>query len=116
MDRLAPGAQLAQTSPSVTSAVTLYAPPIGTEVTRIQCVNYSGSPVDVEVYHDDDGTTFDNTTIIEKFSAPANQTTELLYRNAGQGVSVMKGGAIGVKAGTADSVNFTAYGVPQVAR
>ena len=116
MDRLAPGAQLAQTSPAGTTAVTLYTATIGTEVTRIQLVNYTGSPVDVEIYHDDDGTTFNNTTIIDKVSAPANQTTELLYRNGGQGISVLIGGSIGAKTATGSAVNITVYGVTQVAR
>lgn len=116
MDNLAPGSQLAQTSPSATTATTAFTATLNTEITRIHAVNYTGSAVDCEVYHDDDGTTYNNTTIVEKFSAPANSTTEKDYRSGGNGLSVRPNGTIGIKAGTANAVNFTLYGTVQRGR
>ena len=57
--------QLAQTREAGTSAVSIYSPSSGEEVQIfLKICNNSGSNCEVCVYHDDDGTTYDESTAI----------------------------------------------------
>ena len=108
--------QLAQLRPSGTSAVSLFSPSghYPYNVDLIVATNNSGASVDVTIYHDVDGTTYDDTTCVLATTSLANGGT--LYYSPGNGKvtglsDYRAAGNIAVKTSTADSVNFTAYGV-----
>lgn len=109
---LAQGSQLAQLRPGDTANATAYTAVIDTEVTKIVICNTTGSPVAARVFHDDDGTTFDQTTALyyDK-SVPANDTIVLEAATLGAGVQVQIGGSIGVRSATGSALTFTIYGV-----
>jgi len=103
--------QLAQLKPSGTSAEALFNP---TEnkvylIDLILCTNSSGASVDVTIYHDADGSTYDSTTEIFATSTLDSGTTlEFAPTN---GIShYLAAGNVAVKTSTGGSVNFTAYG------
>lgn len=103
--------QLAQLRPSGTSAESLFSPSghYPYKVDLIVATNNSGASVDITIYHDVDGTTYDDTTCIMSTSSLASgQTLEFAPEN---GIGDYRAaGNIAVKTSTADSVNFTAYG------
>ena len=113
----AQGELLAQLRPAGTSAVTLFqAANLRVEVTLIitAVTAGSGNNIAVEVYHDDDGTTYDNDTLIGNVTkAEAADDTTFQAQHPGSGVTVKPGGSIGVKTSTGGAVNFSLYGVPE---
>lgn len=108
----ASGAQLAQTRPSVTTAVNAFTAAMPTEITRIVICNTTGTAAAMSLYHDDDGSTFTaDTALYEAKSVPANDSIEIKAESIGGGLMVTKNGQIGVKTGTANALNFTLYGI-----
>ena len=108
--------QLAQLRPSGTSAVSLFSPDnqYFYTVDLILATNNSGSSVDVTIYHDSDGTTYDDTTcILATTTLSAGDTLDFSPGDGDyKGISdYQSAGSIGVKTSAANSVNFTAYGV-----
>jgi len=68
------GNLLTQATPGVLTAIQVYSPPAGVE-TRVETVmitNDSDFSITVQIFHDDDGTTFDVTTQVFKGAIPAN--------------------------------------------
>lgn len=111
---LAIASQLAQILPTDTVVNTAYTAVIKTDVTLIIVCNVSTNARKFSIYHDDDGTTFDDTTALYKDEPIAASTTrriEIQYE--GGGISVEEGGAIGVKTDVASELNFTLYGMTQ---
>jgi len=100
---------LAQSRPANTSAASLFAPNYddSVEIGTLHICNVTGSSVDVSVFHDQDGTTFDQSTaLIYQYPLAANGWIDIdslvgEWSNAGN---------IGIQVGTADAVNFTLYG------
>lgn len=108
------GELLAQLRPSGTTAVTAYTAILRTEITLITIVITGGGNVALELYLDDDGTTYDNTTIISNVTkASAGDDIIFQARFAGGGIFVKPGGSIGVKTDTATDPNFSIWGVTQ---
>lgn len=111
----APGSQLAQSRPSGTSAVTLFsAGSTRVEVTRVVVANVTASAATYSLYHDDDGTTYDQgTALAYEVSLPANSWLVLDFEGMGSGITIQAGGAMGIKSGTASAITYTVYGVTQ---
>ena len=117
MNNLAPGSQLAQVRPSGTTAETaLTTANLRQEVTRVMIANSTGSPVIGKIYHDDDGGTFDASTLIYSKSIPANDTKEVEAQVQGGGITKGEAGTLGVESATGDALTFTFYGVSQRGR
>jgi len=101
--------QLAQSRPSGTSAVSLftqnYDDPV--EIGTLHICNVTGSSVNVSVFHDIDGSTFDQTTaLIYQYPLAANGWLDIddlvgEWDNSGN---------IGIQVSIADAANFTLYG------
>ena len=113
----AQGQLLAQLVPSVTTAVMLYtAENLRTEITLLVAVIHSGTAgqIEIETYHDDDGTTYDNTTLISSIQR-ADNSVGLVFQaqHPGSGILIARGGSIGVKISTASVVTFSAYGITE---
>lgn len=85
-----------------------------TEVTRIIVCNTTGSAASYSIYHDDDGSTFDQTTaLFYAVSLAANSTDVIDFGGAGGGVMVSKTGQIAVQTGTGSALTFSLYGITE---
>lgn len=117
MLNLAYGVQLAQSRPGDTNASTLYTALRNTEVTKIFVCNTTGTAATFRLFHDNDGTTYDQTTALYyDYSVAANTTLIISAEVLGGGVSVFKGGAIGFRTGTLNALTITLYGVMEQSR
>ena len=101
--------QLAQSRPANTSAATLfsqnYDDPV--EIETLHICNVTASAVDVSVFHDKDGTTFDQTTaIVYQYNLAANDWMSI-DDIIGEWSYL---GSIGIQVGTANAATFTLYG------
>jgi len=111
------GLLLSQVQPSVTTAVLLYtAAQLRTEITLLIAVIHSGTAgnIEIEVYHDDDGTTFDNSTLIASIQK-ADNAEGLVFQaqHPGSGIMLARGGSLGIKISTASVVTFSVYGITE---
>ena len=105
------GTLLAQTRPANTTAATAYTASIQTEITRILVANTTVLAATFRLFHDDDGTTYDQTTALYYDESIAANTTKVINMEAqGCGLFVAKSGTIGVRTGTADALTFSLYG------
>ena len=108
----AQGALLAQVRPSVTSAVLGFAAQLRTEITLIVISNTTASAVNFSLYHDDNGTTYDQTTALYYAVQVAANSTELIQiASPNAGILLSSGGNLGVQSSTANALNFSIYGV-----
>jgi len=101
--------QLAQTRPAGTVAVSALSPGAGEEilVKTIIISNNSGASSDYSIYHDDNGTTYDDTTRLFGPVTVADKESEVVE------VNIMANDATGniaVQNSVAASLNFTLYG------
>lgn len=113
----AQGQLLAQVRPSGTSAVQLFvAGGLRVEITLLVAVIVSGTAgqTEIEVYHDDDGTTYDNDTLIASIQK-ADNADGLVFQaqHPGSGILISRSGSIGVKVSQANAVNFSIYGITE---
>ncbi len=109
---LAQANQLAQLRPTPTTPVLAYTASVDTEITLVVICNTTAADANFSVYHDDDGTIFDDDTALYKLQlVPARDTIEIELSHAGAGISVASGGSIAVASDTADAINFTLYGI-----
>lgn len=118
----AEGSQLAQVQPSGTAAVLGYSNPavasggrgLNAEVTLIVVCNTTASPVNFSIFHDKDGTTYDQSTALYYAKAlAANDTLLIPFHAPNAGLAVRSGGNIGVQSSVANALTFTLYGVTQ---
>lgn len=115
--RLAAGSQLAQNRPSGTTAVSAFTASLRTEVTAIWIANTSAAAAEYSLYHDDDGSTFDQTTALAySVVIPANSTVLITADQLGGGIAVSKDGQIGIQTDTSNALTFTLYGVVEQVR
>lgn len=111
---LASGSQLAQSRPSGTTAVKAFEADLTTEITLIAICNTTSSTATFSLYHDDDGSTFDQSTALHySQNIPANTTLYISADAMGGGITVNKDGQIGVQTGTSSALTFTIYGTVQ---
>lgn len=107
--------QLAQVRPGVTSAIEL----LGTrdmrvEITLITAANVGSGTVIAHVYHDDDGATYDATTMIIHKQIGAHDS-EILFQaqHPGSGIPIRKDGTLGIELDGANDCTITVYGVTE---
>ena len=113
MIAVARAAQLAQLRPAGTTAVTAYAAPVvqNVEITRLVICNTTGTAANASVYHDDNGSTYDESTALRfGLNIPANDAVELAAEALGVGYVISGGGSFGVQSDTTDALTFTLYG------
>lgn len=101
--------QLGQARPSDTNAASIYSPPARTFgiVRNVVICNNTGSAATYRIFHDADGTTYDQSTALAyDVSLSANTTTILeVYWPASQSA-----GNFAVRSGTGNALSFTFYG------
>lgn len=113
----AQGELLAQGRPNSTSPVTIFqAGELRVEITLvIAAIREGGSSTEIFVYHDDDGTTYNDDTIIAS-DAKIEDDTDVIFQaqHPGSGIMIKPGGSLGVKVSAAGEVNFSVYGITEV--
>ena len=112
---------LAQSRPSGTTAAALLtvasAAKNGIEITRLVIANTTASSAKFSVYHDDDGTTYDQTTALYySVAISANTTTVIEAQSENSGITISPGGALAVQTDTGSALTFTLYGVVGIGR
>lgn len=109
---------LAQVRPANTTAATAYTAGANTrvEVKKIVIANTTSGAVTYRLFHDDDGTTYDQTTALAyDVSLPAN-SSHVWSAQEDDGIGLRAGGSVGVLTGTNNALTFSIYGVIQLAR
>lgn len=109
------GKQLAQSHPLVTTATQVYSVPSDvseTEVETIFIANTQPNELFVSVFHDNDGTTFDDTTALI-FNVRLPKETSLILTGGGRPLLRMSAdtsGNLAVQTDKADEATFSVYG------
>lgn len=102
--------QLAQARPANTTAVSALAMPDGNSYVEIDTIivcNTTSSDATFRLFHDDDGTTYDQSTAFAyDANCPANQSVHLEFLNP----LIMRGGNLAVRTSTGNALTFTVYG------
>lgn len=113
----AQGGLLAELRPSDTAANNLFTASMRTEITLITAVLTPGgtTPSQVKVYHDVNGSAFDNSNLrIHSTRIALTQDSVLFQANhPGSGITLHEGDSLGVEASVADNVTFAIYGVTE---
>lgn len=101
--------QLGQLRPANTTAASLYSPAASTEtiIKSIVIANTTAGAALYRVFHDDDGTTYDETTALFWDVSLAADTSIVLEFNLMMDDST---GNLAVRTDTNDALTFTAYG------
>ena len=117
MTSYAAGFLAGQFRPSNTTAATLYTATLKSEVTRILIANTTGSAATFRLFHDDDGTTMDETTaLVWDNSIAAGAYVDLQAYLDGAGITIAAGGSLGCRSGTGNALTFSVYAVVLDAR
>ena len=101
--------QLGQLRPANTTAASIYSPGAGVTaiIRNITVCNLTAVAVNFSIFHDDDGTTYDETTaLFFVVRVEKNQTLQLTAYAAMNNPA----GNLAVKTETSSSLNFTVYG------
>jgi len=101
--------QLGQLRPANTTAASIYSPGAGVTaiIRNITVCNLTGLATEFSIFHDDNGTTYDETTaLFYTVRIEKNQTIQLTAYAAMSDAS----GNLAVKTETASAINFTVYG------
>lgn len=107
--------QLGQARPVNTTAVSIYSPASSIEATinGIVICNTTASPVQYSIFHDEDGTTYNETTaLVYQLTIDANSINTIPL---GQSRIYMRNssGNLAIKTETASALTFTVYGVEE---
>lgn len=100
--------QLGQLRPADANAASLYTPDVSGTVRELIVCNTSGADAKARIFHDEDGSTYDEDTalywdVTVYADRPPLHLTGLEW-------GVQHGGNVAVRSDTADALNFTAYG------
>jgi hypothetical protein len=103
--------QLAQTQLTTTAATSIFQVTAGQEavIKAVRVCNTSAGNVTIVLYHDNDGTTYDNTTtVLPQTTVAANK----IVTDGGEMTYMMNNtaGNFAAKAGTANALTITLYG------
>jgi hypothetical protein len=101
--------QLGQARPANTTAVSIYSPASGINAVlkTIVIANTTGSSASYRIFHDDDGTTYDQSTaLFYDVTIPAN-TSDVIELSGGMNDS---DGNFAVRTDTNNALTFTLYG------
>lgn len=113
----AQGELLGQLRPANTTAATIFtADELRVEITLILACPRSGTTgaTDIDIYHDDDGSTYDDDSIIFAGQVSDNGNSLVFQaQHPGSGIMVKPGGTLGVKTSVASEINFLVYGITE---
>jgi hypothetical protein len=117
MENYAFASQLAQSRPAGTTIAAVYTAARPTEITQIVVCNTTASPATFQLCHDDNGTTYDETTALYwNVSVPAASTTTITANTLGEGISIDGGGSVAFRTSVVSALTISIYGVLQQGR
>lgn len=101
--------QLGQARPSDTNPLSIYSPANNVTgiVKMIRIVNTTGAAATYRMFHDKNGTTYDESTALEWDKSIAANSSEQIDCF----VPVKSTGNLAIRSGTASALTFTVYGV-----
>jgi len=101
--------QLGQLRPANTTATSIYSPASGvnTDVKTLVVCNQTAASADYRVFHDDNGTTYDETTALFYDVTLSANATDILPLHIGMDDD---SGNIAVRTDTNNALTFTLYG------
>lgn len=104
------GFQVAQARPAG-SILPVFTASVASEITKIVICNTTGTAANASLYHDDNGSTFDQTTaLLYAKPIPANDFLIIDAQAGNGGISIQKAGQLAVQTGTSNALTFTFYG------
>ena len=104
--------QLAQSRPSGTSAASIYNPARNAMMETVAVANTTGSAAALSIYHDVDGTTYDQTTaLFYSVSLAANSTYLIQFEHP---IPIPADSNIAVQTDTGNALTFTIYGEERI--
>ena len=106
--------QLGQSRPTNTTAVSIYSPSPGerAEILQIVVCNSTATAATFRIFHDDDGTTYDETTALYwNRNVNANDTLRIWPQWRPGFAMRNPDGNLAVRSGTASALTFTVYGI-----
>lgn len=114
-------AQLAPPNGTTNVLFSIAADGLRTEITLITCAIDPGGTlftpgqIDIDIFHDDDGTTYDQTTRIISETRLVRLQDSIIFQaqHPGSGIHVRPGGSIGLMVSDADDVNVSLYGITE---
>ena len=113
----AAGQLLAQSRPTVNTATTLFRATLRTEVTRINVCNVDSAVRTFRIFHDDTNTSGPSyaapTAIYWDMTVPVGGVVAITADGQNTGITIKKGGNLGIRTDTASGLTFSAYGVVQ---
>jgi len=108
------GSQLAQVRLASATASTVFTAVLRTELTRVQIVNVTAANETFRLYHDDDGTTYDESTALYWDEAiSGNRALQVDIAIEDGGILIDRGGSIGFRPNTNNALTVTIYGVTE---
>lgn len=111
------GGKLGAACPATTAAQTIFTALATTEITRIQVCNVTANNAGYSIFHDDTGSSYGTDTALVFNKTVAGKTYEAIEAaSQGSGITVKKGGTIGIRTDAASHFNFTVYGIVQMVR
>jgi len=104
--------QLGQLRPANTTAASIYSPGarIRAIVTSIVIANTTGSTAAFRLFHDDDGTTYDETTALAWDIDIATKKDDISFTSDIRILMNNSSGNLAVRTGTNNALTFTVYG------
>lgn len=106
------GSQVGQARPANTTAAAAFTATLPTEVTCIVVCNTSGADATCRLFHDDDGSTYDESTaLFWDVAVAAGETLVISAQSPSSTIQVGIGGTVGVRSSVASALTFTLYGV-----
>tara|TARA_Y100001938_G_scaffold56419_1_gene78620 strand:- start:211 stop:567 length:357 start_codon:yes stop_codon:yes gene_type:complete len=118
MNNYAPSSLLGQARPSDTNNATLYTASLKTEIGRIIIANTSGSAATFRLFHDQGGSTYDesNALAFDVSIATGAINDALQSFQMGNGITLAPTDTLGIRSSVANALTFTIYGVVSDAR
>lgn len=107
------GRQLGQLRPANTTAASLFSPVANQRVhiTDLIVCNTTGGAVTYRIFHDEDGTTYDETTALYFNNTLGANVTERITARDLFIYMANSSGNIGVRTSSGNAITFTLYGV-----
>ncbi len=108
--------QLGQLRPANTTETAIYTPRSGIigYITHVIISNSGAGTIQYRLYHDKDGTTYDQTTQLAWDEDIATSSAPKIISFGDRGICIRNGGNFAVRTDTANDATFTVYGYEEV--
>ena len=118
MNNYAPSSLLGQSRPSDTNNTAIYVASLKTEICRIIIANTTGSSATFRLFHDQGGSTYDESNALAfDVTIAANSINDNFQSfQMGNGITLAATDSFGIRSSVANALTFSIYGVVSDAR